>query len=174
MPWKLFFPRNRASSYERKSHVLRANERVAWVEQRNFAVFTRYPLRESRPHPSPSINFRSPSRGRDGFPNLLSSFLSNIALFSSVSSSMRGNVSLSLSLHQRSATTVNHVALCRGNEIYWRRDIESREPREIWNWSMEGKKSGKKSRLEERNVSKFRFPPPPPLRLCPRRYRGAC
>lgn len=98
MPWKLFFPRNRASSYERKSHVLRANERVAWVEQRNFAVFTRYPLRESRPHPSPSINFRSPSRGRDGFPSPPSFQTSEIALFSSVSSSMRGNVSLSLSL----------------------------------------------------------------------------
>lgn len=54
MPWKLFFPRNRASSYERKSHVLRANERVAWVEQRNFAVFTRYALRSTR-IPTPPI-----------------------------------------------------------------------------------------------------------------------
>lgn len=120
---------------------------------------TRYALRESRPHPSPSINFRSPSRGRDGFPNLLSSFLSNIALFSSVSSSMRGNVSLSLSLHQRSATTVNHVALCRDNEICWRRDIESREPREIWNWSMEGKKSGRE-KIPSRGKERFEIPVP--------------
>lgn len=48
MPSKLFFPRNELQ----KKTTRFTKERVTWVEQRNFEVFTRYPLRE--PHHPPS------------------------------------------------------------------------------------------------------------------------
>lgn len=162
MPWKLFFPRNRASSYERKSHVLRANERVAWVEQRNFAVFTRYALRSTR-IPTPPITVHkfplsfTRQRWISQSPLLLP--FEHRAIFFRFFIDARERFSLSLSLHQRSATTVNHVALCRDNEICWRRDIESREPREIWNWSMEGKKSGRE-KIPSRGKERFEIPVP--------------
>lgn len=36
---KLFFPHNDASKVQ-ENHTFRMNDRVAWVEQRNFAAFT--------------------------------------------------------------------------------------------------------------------------------------
>lgn len=44
---KLFFPHNDASKVQ-ENHTFRMNDRVAWVEQRNFAAFT-YPINPGRP-----------------------------------------------------------------------------------------------------------------------------
>lgn len=138
MPLKLLFPRNDASSYERKSHVLRANERVAWVEQRNFAVFTRYPLSDPT-HRRPLTIHKFPLffTGQRWIPPPPLPFqTSEIAPFSSVSSS--GLATLSLSLHRRS--TVDHIVIYsrQGTTKFLGEGISEWSSRV--NWSTEGKK----------------------------------